>query len=62
VLSSGHDFLGRSAGSGSLHISLANMQKFEINDNDEDSVTGVSATIQTGSDWTKIYGLVYVML
>ncbi len=55
VKSSGHEYVGRSAGDGSLNINMMKMNKIEINENDDASPTGASIKVGTGNNWKAIY-------
>ena len=54
--SSGHSFFGRSTGDHVLLIDTSKMNKIlSINQNDPESSTGSSATVQAGTTWGQIY-------
>ena len=58
ILSSGHDLIGRAIADNTVHINLMRMNSLTVNASDTMSDTGVSATVQPGLYWRKIYELV----
>lgn len=54
IRSSGHDYIGRSTGHGSLQINLGNMKDLKFNLNSSRHSEG-EVTAQSGNTWLRVY-------
>ena len=55
VRSSGHDYIGRSAGDDTCNLSFEKFRERSVNLSDSESSTGSSITVTSGNSWLDVY-------